>query len=122
MRSDGIHPMSIAELSCAYMLSFRSVAYCSFFSGKCTIFDFYFNTVRGVEYRHADGVPLMTLILNRYGFFGSSSIIFSGRSTIFGVFLIQEGMRPYRYAHNIPLMTLILNTYGFVDLTSTVQV
>ena len=67
---DGIHPMLFAESSCVCMPKFYA---CSsiLFSGESTIFVFCFLIQEGVwPYKYAYDIPLMTKILNIYGFVG----------------------------------------------------
>ena len=68
----------------------------------------FFSIQKGVwPYRYANDVPLVTLILNIYGFVGPAPLFFLAKSTVFVVFfLIQKGVWPYRHAHDIPLVTL----------------
>ena len=53
---------------------------------------FFFSTERGVAILVAYDVPLVTLILNIYGFVGLAPFFFSDKSTIFGFFDTEKGV------------------------------
>ena len=89
------------------------------FSVKNTIFGSFFLIQKELwPYRYAYHVPLVTLILNMYGFLGLAPFFFLAKVPSF--FIIQKEVWPYRHAHNV-LVTLIINIYGFVGLTSSVN-
>ena len=74
MWPDRTHPMLSAESSCVCMPKFQV---CSpiHFSGKSTIFGFFEMQKRAWPYRYIYDVPLVTLILNIYGFVVMTSTI-----------------------------------------------
>ena len=78
------------------------------------------NTERVWLYRFAFDVPLMTPIVNIYGFVGLPQLTFLTKVPFFVLFFNTEGVWLYGYAHDVPLVTLILNMYGLVGLTSTI--
>ena len=70
---NGTHTILFAELGCICVPSFRCVAP-SFFLAKAPILAFL--KERSVcPYRHAHGVPLVTLILNVFGFVGLEKLV-----------------------------------------------
>ena len=57
-----------------------------FFLTKVPFLAFFLEYRKVWPYRHAYDVPLVTLILNIYGFVGLASFFFSGKCTIFAFF------------------------------------
>ena len=87
-----------SQSSCVCMPKFKSYNYI-LFSGKNTILGSFLKIQKLVwPYRYAYDVPLVTLILNIYGFLGLAPLFFLEKVPLLVFFLgIQKGVCPCRY-------------------------